>query len=103
MLSLRHEPMDDFFFAHNNSSSGNNGYDLSDNHYGAYTFIIDWLCLMLTEHVSFNNSPCAIIELGSADSPSYISLPHLVNYASEDTKKSFTVRLILLNQYMSTY
>lgn len=66
MLSLRHEPMDDFFFAHNNSSSGNNGYDLPDNHY----------------------------ELGSADSPSYISLPHLVNYASEDTKKSFTGDII---------
>lgn len=87
MLSLRHEPMDDFFFAHNNTGS-NNGYDLSDNHYGVYLIIYLLLSLLLTLLVSFTS--CAI-ELGSADSPSYISLPHLVNYATEDTKKSFKV------------
>lgn len=77
MLSLRHEPMDDFFQVHNTTD------------YGMLFYFL---------YILFSHS----YKLASTESQSFISLPHLTNYTSEEAKSTRTVREYLLFMYQYT-
>lgn len=69
MLSLRHEPMDDFFQVHNTTDYGE-----------LYLNLLGTCCL-------------PFLLLASTESQSFISLPHLRSYTSEENKHSPTVTI----------